>query len=209
VTSRHKPRTRLAPELRKAQIVEASITVFAGRDPSSVTFEEIAAAAGVSRALVYNYFGDRGGLLAAVCLHCFDQLDAAIAPAFDRSLRPSDQAKEWVRRYLGFALANPDQWSMIASATASQHPAVQEARRDRLRTITDRWGGGQEVQVLAAAFNGLLQAGMAEQDELDEPLDFDTLVDLLGVLAWKGLGQLIPAGIASTSPRGFSSASAS
>jgi AcrR family transcriptional regulator len=86
--------------MRKAQIVEASITVFAGRDPSSVTFEEIAEAAGVSRALVYNYFGDRGGLLAAVCLHSFDQLDTAIAPAFDPGLRPAEQAKEWVTRYL-------------------------------------------------------------------------------------------------------------
>lgn len=202
MSGRRGPRTRLAPELRKAQIVEASITVFAGRDPSSVTFEEIAEAAGVSRALVYNYFGDRGGLLAAVCLHSFDQLDAAIAPAFDPSLRPSEQAKQWVRRYLRFAQERPDEWSMIASATASQHPAVQQARRERVRTITQRWGGGPEVQVLAAAFSGLLHAGMSEQDELDEPLDFDTLVNLLGVLAWKGLGQLIPAGIASASPRG-------
>ncbi len=208
MSGRRGPRTRLAPELRKAQIVEASITVFAGRDPSSVTFEEIAEAAGVSRALVYNYFGDRGGLLAAVCLHCFDHLDAAIAPAFDRSLRPAEQAKEWVTRYLSFALDNPDEWSMIASATASQHPAVQEARRERVRTITERWGGGPEVRVLAAAFSGLLQAGMAEQDELDEPLEFEKLVNLLGVLAWKGLGQLIPAGIATVSPRGFDSSRA-
>lgn len=203
MSGRKGPRTRLSPELRKAQIVEASITVFAGRDPSSVTFEEIADAAGVSRALVYNYFGDRGGLLAAVCVHCFDQLDAAITPAFDRSMTPSQQAREWTRRYLSFALEHPAEWSMIASATASQHPAVQTARRERVQTITDRWGGGPEVQVLAAAVNGLLQAGMAEQDELDEPLDFDTLVALLGVLAWKGLGQLIPAGIATASPRGF------
>lgn len=205
MSTRRGPRTRLAPEERKAQIIEASIKVFAGRDPSSVTFEEIADAAGVSRALVYNYFGDRGGLLAAVCLHCFDRLDEAIAPAFDRALRPSEQAREWTRRYLGFALEHPDEWSMIASATASQHPAVLEARRQRLQTITDRWGGGPEVRVLVAAFGGLLQAGMAEQDELDEPLDFDRLVSLLGVLAWKGLGQLIPAGIASHSPRGFDS----
>jgi AcrR family transcriptional regulator len=187
--------------MRKAQIVEASITVFAGRDPSSVTFEEIAEAAGVPRALVYNYFGDRGGLLAAVCLHSFDQLDTAIAPAFDPGLRPAEQAKEWVTRYLRFAQERPDEWSMIASATASQHPAVQHARRERLRMITERWGGGPEVQVLAAAFSGLLHAGMSEQEQLDEPLAFDTLVNLLGVLAWKGLEQLIPAGIASASQR--------
>ena len=35
-------RTRLTPELRRAQIVDAAIEVFSGREPSEVTFEEIA-----------------------------------------------------------------------------------------------------------------------------------------------------------------------
>src|SRR5215470_15509912 len=52
-------RTRLAREERREQIVDAAAEVFQGRNPADVTFEEIADAAGVSRALVYNYFGDR------------------------------------------------------------------------------------------------------------------------------------------------------
>src|SRR5262249_62347488 len=59
-------RTRLAREERREQIVDAAAAVFRGRDPAEVTFEEIADAAGVSRALVYNYFGDRNGLVEAV-----------------------------------------------------------------------------------------------------------------------------------------------
>ncbi|WP_195210223.1 TetR/AcrR family transcriptional regulator [Actinomarinicola tropica] len=194
------PRTRLAPELRRAQIIEAAIEVFAGREPSEVTFEEIAEAAGVSRALVYNYFGDRGGLLGAVCLRCFEQLDDAIAPAFDPSLRPSQQAREWIRRYLTFAAENPAPWSMIGSATASQHPAVQEARQRRIESVVERWGGGPEVRIIAASINGLLLAGMSAYEELDDDLEFDRLVDILGVFAWKGLGQLIPSGIATHPP---------
>ena len=199
------PRTRLAPELRKAQIIEAAIEVFAGRDPSDVTFEEIAEAAGVSRALVYNYFGDRAGLVAAVCLRCFEQLDEAIAPAFDPSLRPSEQAREWIRRYLRFAIDSPGPWSMIGSATASQHPTVQAARQERLETVADRWGGGPEVRIISAAVNGMLQAAVAEHEELDDPLEFDTFVTLLGVFAWKGMSQLIPDGLAAHQPRRFAS----
>lgn len=198
-------RTRLSPELRRAQIVEAAIEVFAGREPADVTFEEIAEAAGVSRALVYNYFGDRGGLLGAVCLRCFEQLDAAIAPAFDPGLRPAQQAREWIRRYLSFAVENPAPWSMIGSATASQHPAVQEARRRRLENVVERWGGGPEVRIVAAAISGLLQSAMAEHEQLDEPLEFDRLVDLLGLFAWKGLSALIPGGIAEHPPPAFAS----
>src|SRR5947207_6769910 len=59
-------RTRLGREARREQIVDAAAAVFQRRDPAEVTFEEIADAAGVSRALVYNYFGDRNGVLEAV-----------------------------------------------------------------------------------------------------------------------------------------------
>jgi hypothetical protein len=45
----------LDPELRRSQIVEAAVRVFSETDPVEVTFEEIAEAAGVSRALVYNW----------------------------------------------------------------------------------------------------------------------------------------------------------
>ena len=192
-------RTRLAPEQRRAQIIEASIEVFAGREPSEVTFEEIAEAAGVSRALVYNYFGDRGGLVGAVCLRCFEQLDEAIAPAFDPSLRPAQQAREWVRLYLRFALEHPGPWSLVSSAGASQHPAVQEARRQRLDALTHRWGGTSEARVITAAVGGMLQTAITEHEAIGEPLEFDQLVDLLSVLAWKGLSPLIPGGLATIS----------
>ena len=52
--------TRLDPAVRRTQIIEAAAELFAERDPAEAPFEEIADAAGVSRALVYNYFGDRG-----------------------------------------------------------------------------------------------------------------------------------------------------
>ena len=46
-----------------------------------VTFEEIADAAGVSRALLYNYFGDRQGLMEALEHRSLDDLVATIADA--------------------------------------------------------------------------------------------------------------------------------
>ncbi len=190
------PRTRLAPAKRRAQIIDAAIGVFAGREPTEVTFEEIAAAAGVSRALVYNYFGDRGGLVGAVCLKCFEELDEAIAPAFDPGLRPAEQAREWVRLCLRFALDNPGPWALISSAATSQHPAVLEARRQRLETLTRKWGGTPEARIITAAIGGMLQTAITEHERIGEPLDFDSLVDLVSILAWKGLSPLIPGGIA-------------
>ncbi|MGY6499539.1 MAG: TetR/AcrR family transcriptional regulator [Acidimicrobiales bacterium] len=194
-------RTRLTPELRRAQIVEAAIEVFSGREPAEVTFEEIADAAGVSRALVYNYFGDRGGLVGAVCLRCFELLDEAIAPAFDPELRPAEQSREWVRRYLQFATERPGPWSLIGSASASQHPSVTEARRQRLDIVAERWGGTPEARIVAAAVSGMIQAAITEQEQSEAPLEFERFANLLGALAWRGLSQLVPSGAGGRAPR--------
>jgi len=83
VSGTQRPRTRLDPEIRREQIVEAAERVLKGRDPGDVTFEEIAEEAGVSRALVYNYFGDKGGLIAAVYLRSLRRLDEELSRAVD------------------------------------------------------------------------------------------------------------------------------
>src|SRR3954447_3739692 len=74
-------RTRLARDERREQLVDAAAAVLEGRDPAEVTFEEIADAAGVSRALVYNYFGDRNGLLEGVYQRNGDRLQIAVRDA--------------------------------------------------------------------------------------------------------------------------------
>ncbi len=66
VTKKPSRRTRLDPDTRRRSIVQAASEVMLGHDPMEVSIELVAEAAGVSRALIYNYFGDRGGLLAAV-----------------------------------------------------------------------------------------------------------------------------------------------
>jgi AcrR family transcriptional regulator len=57
---------RLERDVRRDLILTAAALVYFRRDPADVTFDDVARAAGVSRALVYNYFGDRRGLLRAL-----------------------------------------------------------------------------------------------------------------------------------------------
>lgn len=59
----------------RANIRNAALRLFAERGPDAVTVREIAAAAGVSAALVVHHFGSKDGLRAAV--------DAFAADAFD------------------------------------------------------------------------------------------------------------------------------
>src|SRR3954471_19975575 len=113
-------RTRLAREERREQIVDAAAEVFQGRDPVEVTFEEIADAAGVSRALVYNYFGDRGGVLAAVYLHTFDELNHELNATIDREAPPQDRLRSIVRGYLRYAVDHAAAWRLLQLTAAAK-----------------------------------------------------------------------------------------
>ena len=56
------PRTRLDPDLRRAQILDAATEIFREQEYSAVSLDAVAAAAGVTRGLLHHYFGSKRGL---------------------------------------------------------------------------------------------------------------------------------------------------
>lgn len=56
---------RMAPADRREHLVDAALRVFADRPEDEVGLEDLAAAAGVTRNLLYRYFDSRGDLLRA------------------------------------------------------------------------------------------------------------------------------------------------
>ena len=59
-----KTRTRMAPEERRAQILESAARLIMSDGLDVLNMERVAEEAGVSKALVYAYFENRTGLLA-------------------------------------------------------------------------------------------------------------------------------------------------
>lgn len=60
------PRTRLSPDARRQQIVDAAGELYRERRYDDVSMEELAAAAGVARGLLHHYFGSKRELFLAV-----------------------------------------------------------------------------------------------------------------------------------------------
>lgn len=90
---------RLSVEERRAQLLDAALSLFAHRAPEEVSLDDVAEAAGVSRPLVYRYFpGGKQQLYEAALRsaaeelrHCFDEphegpLLPRLARALDRYL---------------------------------------------------------------------------------------------------------------------------
>lgn len=62
----HTPRTRLSPDARRQQILQAASKLYRERRYDDVSLEELAAAAGVARGLLHHYFGSKRELFLAV-----------------------------------------------------------------------------------------------------------------------------------------------
>jgi AcrR family transcriptional regulator len=95
---------RLSVEERRAQLLDAALSLFAHRAPEEVSLDDVAEAAGVSRPLVYRYFpGGKQQLYEAALRsaadelrHCFDEpregpLLPRLARALDRYLAFVDE----------------------------------------------------------------------------------------------------------------------
>ena len=72
VPSRHAP-APTPTNARRDRILEAARRCFAGDGFRNATIIDVAKAAGVSRPLVYKYFGDKDGLIDAVLQATFDE----------------------------------------------------------------------------------------------------------------------------------------
>lgn len=168
--------------------------MFRGRDPNEVSFEEVAEAGGVSRSLVYTYFGDRGGLIAAVYLHNLEQLDAELARTLESQLPDRVRLRRLIRRYLSFARDNQASWNLMAAVGALQHPAIQAARRTRIDRIAGAWDSLPTSRLIARGVVGFLEAGAQGWiDDRDQGIERAT--DILFAVLWGGLDALDERGV--------------
>ncbi len=96
--------TRLGPEQRRAQILDAANVLFAERGYDEVSIEDIASSAGVTRGLVHHYFGGRKDVYIAL----LDRL----AAVHEEQLRPPEgrgaraRVGDSVSRWLDWTEAN-------------------------------------------------------------------------------------------------------
>lgn len=190
---RPRSRTRLDPAVRRRQIAEAAARVFSENDPSDVSFELIAEEAGVSRGLVYSYFGDRGSLFAAAYNHEMERLDAEIDRALESLGSDRDRLARAVSAYLGFAWRHRSSWELIASASSSRHPAVRGAIQARIDRIAASITDTPEVRLLVRGVIGMLEAAAIHTLESGD-VDPEGLAALLTQIIWDGVSSFDGAG---------------
>lgn len=88
--------------LRRAALVEAAVRAIQELGPS-VSMTELAAAAGITKPILYRHFGDKAGLCQAIAERKAEQLWDELAPRLDRAaLTSRDGLQQAIDAYLAF-----------------------------------------------------------------------------------------------------------
>jgi AcrR family transcriptional regulator len=93
-------RRRLTPDERRSQLLALGVSFLAERPLDDLTIEELSARAGVSRGLVFHYFGSKQGLHRAVVTTAGASMLAASAPKPE--LPPLDRLRDTLARIVAF-----------------------------------------------------------------------------------------------------------
>ena len=154
---------------------------FQGRDPAEVTFEEIADAAGVSRALVYNYFGDRNGVLEAVYRRNLRLLRERIAEVV-ATTRGRKALYELVRVNVEFAIENPAGYRYAAGESIfSRLPDLEDRR---VSSVAKNFGGEPDSHVVArgwlSAIHGMVIYWLDHPDGVSAERVIEVIAAFLG-----------------------------
>ncbi|TQF75135.1 TetR/AcrR family transcriptional regulator [Rhodococcus spelaei] len=166
-------RRRLAPEQRRAQLLDIGARLFADRPYDEVWIEEVAELAGVSRGLMYHYFPNKRDFFAAIVQRAADGLVEATTP--DPALPVLEQVVAGLDAYLDHFAANGHGIRAVNQGALSADAGIRaivereiDAQQRRILDAIDL--DPSEVEVAAMAVHGWLAFVRATcLDWLDHP----------------------------------------
>ncbi len=165
-------RTRLPRAERMEQTVAAAHALFAERGYAAVTMDGVAAAVGVTKPLLYNYFGNKEQLYLACLERAGDGLVATVVEAVGDTTTSADALSRGLHAFFAFVDDDRAAWAVLFDETlpaggeiaervagyrtrlrdlisASMLAQLPASRRDRART---------EVEALSTAVMGAAEA---------------------------------------------------
>lgn len=109
------PRVRLPADQRRSLIVAAAAQRFARGGYGGTRLEDIAAAAGVTKPMVYRHFASKKALYLALLSRHEDDLSGFFEPSDDapEPRTPDDLVRAILERWLDYVQANQHAWLML------------------------------------------------------------------------------------------------
>ncbi len=129
-------RTRMSPEGRREQLLELGTQLLSTRTLDEISIELLAEEAGISRGLLYHYFGNKQEFHVAVVRRAVEQLVAITAP---RDIEdPVEQLAASIGAYLDYVVDNYTGYVSLVRAAAGGNEEIRAIYDEGRRVLTDR-----------------------------------------------------------------------
>ena len=165
-------RTRLPRAERMEQAVAAAHALFAERGYAAVTMDGVAAAVGVTKPLLYNYFGNKEQLYLACLERAGDGLVATVVEAVGETANPTEALSLGLHAFFDFVDQDRPAWAVLFDETLPAGGEIAEqvaGYRTRLRDLISasmleqlparsRKRARTEVEALSTAIMGAAEA---------------------------------------------------
>jgi AcrR family transcriptional regulator len=199
---RETTKRRLRAPARRALIAESAVALFAARGYGGTSMGDIAAKAGVTRAVLYDHFASKRALFISV----LEEQNAVFLGHVGARITGEGDARERMRSTMAtvfdFARRYPDAWGLLFGNAAHGDPAIDEAARHIARSRSGAvaallasdaeaagidWDGRQAEVIVAMLIAALRGAVAWWRENPDAPVD--ELIDAGDELLWVGLGR--------------------
>jgi AcrR family transcriptional regulator len=129
------------------QTLLAAHGLFAERGYAAVKMDEIAASVGVTKPLLYNYFGNKEQLYITCMERAGDSLTATVAEAVADSASPGEALGAGVRAFFSFLDSDRAAWAVLFDETLPQGGEVAERVADYRGAIVELVSGSMLAQL--------------------------------------------------------------
>jgi AcrR family transcriptional regulator len=162
-------RSRLSIDERREQLVRLGTEIFAERPFDEVSIDDIAAAANISKGLLYHYFPSKRDFYVEVVRFSAMEMEALTEP--DPSLEPLARRSASLDRYLDYVETHAQGYATLMRAGIGSDPQVAAVVEEVRARIVDRildartYTGDRPPAALRIAIRGWV--GFAEAASLD------------------------------------------
>ncbi len=189
--------TRLPAQQRRRQLLDVAGEVFSERGFHATSMDDVAAAAGVTKPVLYQHFQNKRALFLELLDDVGARLLTKLAAAAEPGMSGRARVEAGFNAYFAFVRDDPPAFRLLFGASVRNDPEFAE-RAERvleqgarvIETLIDLPVDPDHRSVLAHAIVGIAEATSRRSiagDDHDEHPDPERLAHWLAELAWFGL----------------------
>ena len=129
-------RSRLAPDERRSQLLDLGVRLLATRSLDELSIDLLAEEAGISRGLLYHYFGNKHAFHEAVVRRAADDLIAQTAPPAGGE--PLERLRASVTAYVDYVVANYAGYLSLIKGAAGGNETLRQIYEEARSALSER-----------------------------------------------------------------------